>query len=769
MKRKTRLLFAAALLGATFGTTAAGCDLFKGNFALTDFVVNTEGADLEYLVNETVDFSGLVMTATYNDNSAESVAITSVKFYLNDVDITANLNEITKTKGEKTIVVVYTTEHGEDSTSFKVTVTENVQEEQVIIDSLSAPYFYLEYKNAIATATNADGVENEGKFYKNEGQEYYIVGNENAFKYLPIATTLDEETLLEVTLDNFVAQSTISVLDNGQYTELTKGNKEGEEYVYEYKLGNDLIVTENAAKNEYSFTSVAVDKIFKISVKPNETIYDTTVKSKEIEVQVKQAYNIYNASQTAVLDNSNRTEWNALKNANGVASVSKTIKGVVFHADIKITKDNIPEGFQYTLPADHQIVYKDLGNNTTGSPEDFGLERTFLWNQYCGSDLDLFERNIVQGDSFAFYGNYFALDTSAMPLVASFASAATPSTPGATGDTFYGEDFSNTTLFKFSGDLTTTDNADERYSFNNLNIKGNAKSVQLVITDGTDGFQGTESLVYCGSLIFIKTSASTMNFDNCRMQNFFIGLFPDEDGVINYSRVKCYDSAQTAMFAWGAKRVNIENSRLERSGGPLIISQHAHPDWEGEWTNKYANIVVSADTKLESRLLGSEAWFKAIPGATDFVAQFATMNTQILVPMGKSIFDADNKMNIVTLIFSSTSNVMQAIGELRAQGSFVYGNAALDRRVEGSELCAKVRQVFALLGANAAQIPIFNIGNEVFFVNPLIGNGTIVSVADPTTDATMQMYMAMATADYIGLTQGGLSILLALTPVSQPQ
>ena len=88
-----------------------------------------------------------------------------------------------------------TTGPSKPSSTFAIRLQEETKTE---IESLSTPYFYLEYKNAIATATNNGGTENEGKFFKNEGAEYYIVGNENAFKFLPVAVAFDEEELEEL-------------------------------------------------------------------------------------------------------------------------------------------------------------------------------------------------------------------------------------------------------------------------------------------------------------------------------------------------------------------------------------------------------------------------------------------------------------------------------------------------------------------------------------------------------------------------------------------
>jgi hypothetical protein len=286
-----------------------------------------------------------------------------------------------------------------------------------------------------------------------------------------------------------------------------------------------------------------------------------------------------------------------------------------------------------------------------------------------------------------------------------------------------------------------------------------------------------EALVYCGSLIFAKSNQSTTDFDNVRMQNFFISLFAENGSTANYSRAKCYDSYQNALFVWADAKVNIQKSYFERSGGPLILAQHDEPE-DADTANKYPNIVVSADSVLAAKLTGSEAWFKSITGASEIIASFVTLNEKIVKPFGKSIFDENGKMNVITLLMPNGSDPAAAMTCLDTQGFFYYGDPTdsttpcLDRRKDPtlSILGATIHGVFAGAGAMAAQMPIFNIGGQVFFVTLLDANGdgtpeteAVVTPAAPTTPAVTEFAMALATADYIGVTQGGLSIMFGLS------
>ena len=91
MKKNKKLLLVSALLGATLGLSAVAVGCGGGDYKLSDFVVNTEQVTKVYTVGEDVDFSKLAMTATFSDGESEAVEIKEVKFYLNDVDVTADL------------------------------------------------------------------------------------------------------------------------------------------------------------------------------------------------------------------------------------------------------------------------------------------------------------------------------------------------------------------------------------------------------------------------------------------------------------------------------------------------------------------------------------------------------------------------------------------------------------------------------------------------------------------------------------------------------
>ena len=124
--KKNKLLIAVASVCVAFGMTVfAACS--GGGYKLDKFVVDTTNfTDYEYEVGETVDFSVLDMYATFTDDSKEDLSLSDVRIYLDDVDITDNLQKITETTGEKTIVIKYITTVGTKEFTFakKIKVVE---------------------------------------------------------------------------------------------------------------------------------------------------------------------------------------------------------------------------------------------------------------------------------------------------------------------------------------------------------------------------------------------------------------------------------------------------------------------------------------------------------------------------------------------------------------------------------------------------------------------------------------------------------------------
>lgn len=743
MRRKNKLIAAsiALCLSVGFSVAAVACG---GSYKMTDFVVNTATVDLEYEVGETVDFSTLEMYATYSDSSKEDVEVSAVRFYLDGVDITANLSKITETAGTKVVVVKYETEHGSSEKKLTVIVNEGKVEqpdepELIEINSYNKPTFLADYEAARANATNDSTASNfESVFFKNEN-DYYIVGDDNAFKFIPEASCygiVDGELQMNV-LSNFVADTTAWIAVDGNYVELEKRATE-DNAIYEYYYESNRYMTENSEKNEYTFSESALNSVLKISVIPDADVYayDDSVEAIGIEFKVVDGYNIYSEKELCILDNSERTIWDGMKGELGLTGVSTN--AVVLHQNTLLTEEAIPDALKYTLPDDYKVVYKDVASGKTGAPEEFGLSRTYLWNSYLGDIYAIYEHTIAEGEDFAFYGNYFELDMSKLPLVAAF------DPTGVSGDStaYYGNDFSNTTFLHITGQEATVEDADENFSFFNLAVRGNAKAEQLVIDDATEGTQG-EKLVYGGGIILTKIRHTKAQYDNVRTYTCFISLFADPNSVVNYNHTKCYDSFQNAIYIWSKADVTVTNSYFKRAGGPLIIMNHEDPEKENP-EERIPQLYIDENSEVESYLAGSEVWFGVV-GATSVVDEIKAMDA-LFNPLGKTILK-DGKLNIIALVMRDATDASAALNQVETQGKVVIQDAAYLDRMNDSDFAVMMKQILAT-GA-----PAFNVGTNLMYYNPYIANPVVFVNCDYTA-------FANPAAEYITLNLGGISIIL---------
>jgi hypothetical protein len=197
-------------------------------------------------------------------------------------------------------------------------------------------------------------------------------------------------------------------------------------------------------------------------------LVDSDVKPVELTAKVIDAYNVYTATELAVINNTTREahkpEWDTFRLENGLPSfdVINSIKGVVLHADLHISKNDVPDYFFVTT--DKDIVY---WNGEVNNSEKKTIP---AGTSYLRDTNTIYER--VGAGEFVMEGNFFTIDTKGFPLVAS------PSVFDSSLGLDYGSDFSNVELFRFETglDLSWTQKPDDIpvVSINNISFIGNA-------------------------------------------------------------------------------------------------------------------------------------------------------------------------------------------------------------------------------------------------------------------------------------------------------
>lgn len=683
MKSFTKRLCAimvALVLSLSMMSTLVAC----GSLGLTSIVVVESSITTEYYVGDTVSFDGIKIKANYNDGSEEELKLSDVKVFLNDEDISSNLSKITETKGDKEVVISYQ----EQSASITIKVSEKTvtpgQGEPVgplgKIMSYGLPESYSDYetktKAAGTVAYGADGFEAQFTTGNEEAKDY-LVGDDNVFKFLPLLIYRDysnfdpaNPTASLSEADAFASVTTIKVFDNDEGIELD--SRTVADNTVEYYLDTTVYATAYTLKNEYQFTQNAIGKQFELSVDPVDGYFDWNIAktSATAVVNVIDGYNVYEAYQLAVIDNS-QSEWNDIKTAKkDLENINpNAINAIIFQNDITVTTKDIPAAFTYTL--DQEVKYIDRNGDTViGSS-------TFL---YDGKDI--IRRTIYDGTNLAIYGNYHTLDLQQLPLVSSFTNKYE--------DDAYGPDGSNTTFFAFRGYYTNSANFGA-VSFNNLALSGNANVDPLKNhPDNGPVADEADNPVYCGGIIFSKTSYIGATYSNVNVHKTFIPFFPDDvdyhtDQVQNYPVVikdcKVYDSLNNAIFTYGRTKLDIINSVMERAAGPLILSQVSQPETYGAL--RAPIITVDDNSILNNLVTGGEFWF-SMYGASSVISKLAPLD-YIFSGFGHKIFYKENpndinekgKLNLIYAVMPSGG--LTGIANWSTQGFFSYKGVALDR------------------------------------------------------------------------------------------
>ena len=733
MKKVLATLMAMTMLSSM--PVVSGCDF--GSREMTSIVVIGGSYDATYTLNESVTFEGMGITAKFNDASEEAVALQDVKFYLNGEDITSNLNKITESVGVKSIVVEY---NGK-----KVTITVTVSSDTsggeqetakpVKVAGFERPASYVSHlsqKNAAGKA--AYGTEGyEAQFMT--GEDMYVAGDDNAFKFLPTLRFLNANNDPETALV-FTSKTDVSMKVDDEYVALEVRAADGENLV-EYFSGEDVYLTANTSNNTYDFTEAAIEQQFKLSVKPAGN-FQYTGSAVECEVSVVDGFNVYTAKQLSVVDNGIDAErgnpWADIKQAEGLTNVNPA--AVILHNDILMTAEDIPASLTYTL--DKEITYYREGDAATKANPVKGSS-TFI---YDGKDV--FNRVMGAGESFKIYGNYFTIDLSQMPLVASFANEYTRD---------YEADGSNTQLFFIDGEGTPDIVPTSRFDIENVNVKGNANISDLVHVDADNN----QKSVYAGGLIFCKSMGTNTTFDNMLARTTFVAYFCDEDNTnMTLKDVKTYDSYANACFVWGKNTIRYENCNFERAGGPLILAQHNNP---GITPDQYTTMVADDDCIFKNFVTGQEFWFTSY-GASSLIANLRALNplfmgTTAYLSGGavtNSFLDSKDKFNMICVMMPNATDAT-AVATAGVQGYFSYKGYTVDKLLT-SPMGQAVHGVFAQALATGNIGVSFNMKNTVVYYD---GAESLIPVSGNPAD--LANFVATEES-YLTVNMGSFSIFL---------
>lgn len=634
-----------------------------------------------------IDFTNFAVTVTYDDGHTEDV------FY-GDSRLVIDLSNFDKNKAE-TQTIKYTVDGKEGSFKIKV---------EVPAYNAEITSFTSDFKTEYITNSSAKQDSAKKSEFVQLGKEVKV-GSNNAvdFRFRAFAGE-DERNYsqmnVSIKIERFV---------NDAYVELT---------------GNDLLpyATVDPRKHTIQFTSLANGEKFRIT----STILNKA-EGREIDpividnVNVIDAYNVYNAHDLSVIDNKNQNGyWTELKAEWGLTNVN--VKAVVLMGEINITRADLPDGQFYTreelydgnsLKAQYRQPYGyKLDDKGAKTDEVIALDPV---GSIKDNQEHLYVRNIKDDEEFNIYGNYFSINAQGVPK-AVYGSDTNTSNQNWYVNAKEGEKSyvcMHKALMRFEGlredDSTTSINESwiERYAsqgiakIQDVNFLGNGKR-----DDDAD-----ES----GGIILCKINSVSAEVNNTIHTNFHIGWFseygynfegfdldtaegrkialegnPDKNVSIIIKNSKGYESYSSLFYVWGTPNFVIENGEFIGAGGPVMIMDHVdaaaapirHQASETNttyWVGGLASYVDAINCKLESMVVGSEPWFLTFGGSdtelnpiTKVLGQISSTDAGFGVAGAKKTFlkaNSDNvkQMNMISIFKFGAKEMPKSAGYSRSR------------------------------------------------------------------------------------------------------
>lgn len=471
-------------------------------------------------------------------------------------------------------------------------------------------------------------------------------------------------------------------------------------------IGDDVYsnYVEKVNNTSIKFAKGAEGKTFKINVKLTNAKKDNLGFS--MVVDVVDGYNVYNAKELSVFDNTNvENGWTSLKNAWGLSEVdSNSISSIILQDNIYIN-DNVVPAKNFWTESEVEAQSAEW-RNSTNQPIVGSLKDA------TSSDYGIYIRTLVAGEKFTVYGNYFSIDISDQKdgngnIVAKGLSRSVIDSDDNGIVTGESKNYItiHTPLFRANGAVLNADGTrtkvDATQSVNTATIS--YKDVRF-LGNGARSNSPLES----GGIILSKTRLCNLEVENTINKDFFISWFTEygynrtlptnvdeyltkyypnytltgvsesdkqtrlqkyiiNDGNLdlNSSAIikdsKGYNSYNTLMYVWGTPKLVIENSEFLECGGPAIIADHVTGDGKPSWSYNYnpntgegglpSNIDI-INSNIASHVTGTESWFATF-GAESAVSMAKEPNVayvQAGSPYLGNYGEATNCFNMIVLM-----------------------------------------------------------------------------------------------------------------------
>ena len=590
---------------------------------------------------------------TYDDGTSETVELNASNFNTTNLDLS--------TVGTKTINVSYTYNNNLENVTYtfpvQITVNPIPEEQKIILTGFSSDL------EAEFDANRAEKTNKETEFM--DRTKTHKVGDDNPLEFRINAMGMDPftETPIEY-IRGVKTEVKVQKVVSGVATDLTA--QELAQYV------------EATTYTSVDFSEDAVGKTFKVTVSATnfDPDYFDGTPSFDLTFDVVDGYNVDEAKELSLFDNANiDSQWDTLKTTWGLKDV--TTKALVLQKSIHVTDDVVPASHFYSQE-EYNAMTQDEKNRTNqkivGSLKDSAGDSTMIYM-----------RTLTDTENFAIYGNYFDISVADVldktgELVEKGLSRSVISEHDKNGVVVStnGNSYitTHTALFKVQGVMVE---GDARVNGNDATEHSSSEG-KLTIEDTY--FLGNAprdvNPLCSGGIILLKSESVNLDVKNTINKDWFIGWMTeygyDQRGIssltpgteawfdiinngtnknshTNITYSKGYNNYSSLLYIWGTPNIVIDHCEFVGAGGPVIVTDHQTGDFEdfydaaamtnpavlglGKGSNYYHFLLASGghapeinivESRMESFVNGTEAWFATYDGATAAFSQVATAN-----------------------------------------------------------------------------------------------------------------------------------------------
>lgn len=519
---------------------------------------------------------------------------------------------------------------------------------------------YATWKDVNSNVSDAKKITTANPYPFMKASKFYV-GNQNIANLLPNVIPVDDD-LSVATIDTMSATDVSVKLADSTGTAVA--------------LENVLAKSDEiATKGNFQFKDTITGdyKMTFMFADGTETDFPTIT----YDITVVNAYNIYNVKDFFVLNNDdidgNSGEGGAVFDGNDSKIKDwKTKKGIptdihasagVFHTDIVIGKDDIPDNYIWDATRDGSVAALD------GSLKDFAYlaKHTFLTGA-TGNDA-----------TFNVYGNFHQVSLAEdFPFITLNGNKGIPAPDGKMVE-------GHATIFGLA--IQASDVAGAEKALRNT-YTGNIQDLKVL---GNQGVSTNSDGLETGVIFFKGFNDSTIS--NCVATKFYNAVvFGDSNHVngaqstLTINNTRMNNTFCSSLFNWNSAKIVINNSEILNAGGPLVFNQSNH-DWNytnysnlaGELTNPTpvpAVLEVDANSLLENWVAGAGGWFKQY-SAENAVGTLKTSNQLVIAATSNKTSFLDNgfaaptdtgngKINLIGLTMANGASITASDGAIFA-------------------------------------------------------------------------------------------------------